>query len=802
MKTNLNNILKAIFCLYILLIAVNFLDAGEVVPLDVEKKSYAEREAELTNIKSELQVKYMKMWIDATRGENIALGKKISASMAPNYKSAPNNKLENLLDGKLSKREDGKILFSPEAFAWVGSVKDVNRGIYLIVDLQQDYPIKTIAMRCMGGGATSSQQVPSKITVLTSEDGLEYYEAGTFLKVGKDESSTANNKNLFYLEETGENFVFPICFPDLKIKARYVVFLISGTITFFADEIAIIKGDFAPEQVKLNPEEKRIFIKTGLVFYPAKGILAVSRNIITPNFIYFNDFRKEVDMKKEIKYCLELPNYLEVMQTSCSGRISVQPLDANNKKWILDKPVYNPGLTSTIGPLYFKVTGKPNDTKDCAYFYAECEGYKPNKVEVPLQIIDIPKVPELKKFHVSLAWMTDKQRADWPSFLEAYGHMGFNTVPTFPHYYMDKSPVADKLKKDERLAALQEARAHGFKILQVESPFHIIYWRHKNDDEIFCQLPNTQTPGRTSRVALCPSYRGPFYREEIERVGEAAAAVQPDYIFYDIECWGTGFTPKCEICQNYKAKLKIDDERAFLQTLGKEHINDLYTEIKKRLGKVPLNGTYAFTTQDLSHSIYSFKKLYPQLLNFTQPSLYVGGNVQKVHSMLSTEFNAIGKRICIPWLSTGTGGEYDSRKIEPMLYTAFLDGVAGITYFQFFDFDTPLDFYYHAKALATLAPFEDILASGKIMSVACDNPSLMTCAWENREKKAILLLVYNHISDRTENAAWTMPVKNLAEVKNVRDILSGKNLQPNMQMSVRLGPGEFIFYLVEKIAAG
>ena len=106
----------------------------------------------MTDIKNEVQAKYMKAWIDITRGENVALGKTITASVKPNYPPAPNNCLTNLVDGRLSKRENGKILFAPEAFVWTcqGSIARFPRGIWIMVDLKAVQPIKTVAMRTMG----------------------------------------------------------------------------------------------------------------------------------------------------------------------------------------------------------------------------------------------------------------------------------------------------------------------------------------------------------------------------------------------------------------------------------------------------------------------------------------------------------------------------------------------------------------------------------------------------------------------------------------------------------------------------
>lgn len=106
----MRKLLTSLWLVFIPLHSVLFAEGK--MPGEPERRSYAERAAELTDIKNPLQASYMKDWIEITRGENIALGKTISASVAANYEHAPNNKLENLLDGRLSKSETGKLLFA------------------------------------------------------------------------------------------------------------------------------------------------------------------------------------------------------------------------------------------------------------------------------------------------------------------------------------------------------------------------------------------------------------------------------------------------------------------------------------------------------------------------------------------------------------------------------------------------------------------------------------------------------------------------------------------------------------------
>ena len=78
-----------------------------------------------------------------------------------------------------------------------------------------------------------------------------------------------------------------------------------------------------------------------------------------------------------------------------------------------------------------------------------------------------------------------------------------------------------------------------------------------------------------------------------------------------------------------------------------------------------------------------------------------GLGVRAARGELRADHEALQNREIIPWLTAGTYGEFASPLMEPMVLETILNGARGLTYYEFRDFD-PLDFYYHARALATL----------------------------------------------------------------------------------------------------
>lgn len=62
--------------------------------------------------------------------------------------------------------------------------------------------------------------------------------------------------------------------------------------------------------------------------------------------------------------------------------------------------------------------------------------------------------------------------------------------------------------------------------------------------------------------------------------------------------------------------------------------------------------------------IFQWTKIYPQSVNIAQPADYVIGDVLAVADDVRANYNAMGQRKIIPWLSAGTNGEFDPSLLE------------------------------------------------------------------------------------------------------------------------------------------
>jgi len=101
-----------------------------------------------------------------------------------------------------------------------------------------------------------------------------------------------------------------------------------------------------------------------------------------------------------------------------------------------------------------------------------------------------------------------------------------------------------------------------------------------------------------------------------------------------------------------------------------------------------------------------------------------------------------------------------------MILESLLNGASGITYYCFSDFDTPMDFYYHAKALAHIAPYQKLLKNGTPTELKTDNKALFFSGYRNGSE--LLVLVGNYQNTPRTTARITLPFHKIARVRDVR----------------------------------
>ncbi|MDD3588363.1 MAG: hypothetical protein PHQ75_14375, partial [Thermoguttaceae bacterium] len=683
---------------------------------------------------NEFKQKDRELWNSLIQGENLALGRPVQLVPAPDYRLtiAGNTDELDLTDGKLTTQKDDKLWFDAKAVGWYMAP---GQDRYLKIDLGVSQPVGRLVIRCLGG-TTHNFKFPRQFDTYVSKDGENYYPTHTMQKLMPCEAHQSDFKRFYYVDEPGSMYdtrVYPFVL-DINADARFVLLKITGaTASVFSDEWAIMKAE------KKTADFNSAYTKTprrypfaGLAIQTCWPEFCLIRNVVAPQHFMVTDLRVLNDRKEKSSLVIELPDGIVPLPNEIVGQkeeSTTVPPGYTRYVWELTTK----GGKTTTPVLYF--TLKDAQVKQIAHpvvVYARCGSTDQFKTSLPVRLVQLDEIKPFEKLHVGLAWMSEKEQMLWPDFFANWKKLGFNAVACFPRYW----------KKDDdtipEIEYVNSARKAGFKVVMNTSPFHMMTRGYKPGDEIYCQLPTHDCKD------LCPSYHGEAYAGEMRRVAELVRRSCPDYVFYDIECWHQALNNyrKCSRCQKAIADSGKSAEEYFFDC-GTQTTADLKAAVtsgaKQAKIAMPIIGSYNRQMARAHYAIEDFPRTYPKYVDMSMPSLYVGGRALDVHYNISDNHRLQGDNRIIPWLSAGTYGEFDPRNMEYMILEAILNGVEGITYYCFGDFDTPLDFYYHAKALAEVRPYETVVAEGKPVKLVSSNNDITCSAMQNGKELLVLL---------------------------------------------------------------
>ncbi|HWL53525.1 MAG TPA: discoidin domain-containing protein [Chthoniobacteraceae bacterium] len=720
-------------------------------------------------------------WNRQTKGTNLASGREAWLFPDPNWGGKKPEYYRHLLtDGKLSDNLTFGNFEAPDAVRWAWSDLDC----VVLIDLDAPQPIERVVARLFGGrwsGRHGRMAFPKEFEIFVSNDKKSFHRVSGMTKTLPAERETADWKNTYYLEGNDRGYVHTFSFPA-GVTARYVGLLMhrDGE-KILIDEVAVMKGT---GEIAANPEdfpEITLAIDSALARFRTEKLLITS-SVVTPNWINVHDTRK--DQSIPVEMTLELPDGLAVsawMGVMPEGKaVEGKPGRTAYKLPFVKQPL---GRFSVQGPLYLEKRESAALPEGSHAILVTQFGEATHEQKIELAELEIPKVPDWSGFEISLGWMYDEWSLGWPDFFNSYRALGFNAIPTFPRYYGGKR--ADYLgfhSKDEKLAFLDKGRELGFRIVYNESPFHVLFKRHhKNHPEITNQIGGK--PGKH----LSPVYRGKFYEEEIARVASHFAETKADTVFLDIELWHLAL-PEARLSVEYQEALRRSGKKEsdFLGDLGREMLVDIHKGIaeaaKANTLPMPRIGSYGLgprevtreirqipeTDESLSGGVFDWSKVYPEVIDFSMPSLYVAGNVTLVHRYIEANRRYIGASRIIPWLTPATFGKFDPVRLEYMVYETLLNGANGITYFWYPDFD-PVHFYHHAKALKTLHPYKELLRDGRPLPLNGSSKALdYTCIDAGNHR---LILIGNYNSNQPIDTRISLPG---GKVSSVRDIRTGR----------------------------
>jgi hypothetical protein len=725
-------------------------------------------------------------WKQLTAGDDLARGKKVFFSPAPNYRlTTDDNDPYDLTDGTLTSREDDRVWFNKDGVGFYLS-PGLSNGILMMIDLGSVQPVGQIAIRVLGGHEQGSLDLPKSAEFLASADGEHYYSLQNLVKLNPAEANQADGKTGFYFPEEGKAFMAPLVCRQ-PVMARYIAIRVIPVNSLFTDQISVLKADAStPLKVLSSFPQAQVFTD-GLAVLPRHQPFVVTTNIVTPNWLTILDNTNADLSKNPAAFRIELPKGLNMLPISKPDFKEVASPDAGMHSYEFQ---YN---GKTDGPLWIEKDPAviiPADTK--VLLTGIVDGKDSHTVRVPLKLVAIPETHPIKGLDISLAWMNDSVEQQWPNFLRDFRKMGFNYVSTFPRYFGKNADGSWNDATQKNLAFLQQARQEGYGIVYDESAFHVMWNTVQSDlkrgkiddaeaDQLFTQIDGKR--GKWMNIL----YRGKYFQNEMKRVANLAALVQPDQVYFDIEWWTQSVNESKKdprVVAAWKASGKDWDD--FVTDIGREVLGDLVSTMRQAVPNRKMTvGLYNSDPKNaIYNSVFGWDKIYPGIVDIAQPSLYVQGRANIVADRIRYDYDAMQAKQIIPWLSAGTYGEYDPKLTEPMVLESILNGSRGVTYYWFGDFD-PMDFYYHSKAISELAPYETLLQNGKPIAYKTENADLHYTAFASDNEA--LVLVENFSGTSNSKVTLKSPIASAAKV-----LLDGKTLPlQNNAVSIDVPPNEF-----------
>ncbi|MGN0867189.1 MAG: hypothetical protein ACI4SG_05885 [Oligosphaeraceae bacterium] len=712
---------------------------------------------------------------DACDGPNLAEGRPVSFRPAPNYSLTVkgDSDAQDLTDGVLSASD--RLWWMPEAVAFQRAWD----GIFVTIDLGEVRHVRKVVVRLQGGVIDKyTVFFPENLTVWVSRDGREYYPAQALVKLKATEDYLSDWKTLYYLPENlgeGKNdhyYIYPFQL-EVQADARYVCLssVSQQHINFVSDEVAVIE---ASEEEVASPDYGAPYTRTprrlqhgGVLVTPKQPVFYVAEGIYLRNLLSLENQRTEPF--QNLEYAIELPEQVTYQPSEAwpawLRTLASRETNDGRTLWRF-RPERNfqevqKVLRFGFGPFFFAVppgTEIPPEQK-YVQFISYVDGQEDQRVRMPLEILSIPRMPTpWKRLDTSL-WLENRFH-ELPTHNQDELSLGFSTAMFF-------ASTVEQAK--EALPLIEKARAAGRRIRLEMEPTALLRKKNGGKNESRCV-------GSTS---TCLAYRGQEYQEAVEQVRQVLQMLPVDVVVFDIEDWEPNYMNNtirsCTRCQEEKNRRGMESWVEYFDVLQAEYVSAFTYAVQEgaqaagrpvpRVGYYAVSPEMSYRCQEGPVPFLGYSRLYPALCDEIQNSYY-GRSPAEAGQQMRRVYQATGgmpERL-IPWRTAGTGA-YHTQPMgavaEEILLETLMNGAGGVQYFYALGFESPLDYFYVARAFSLLAPYEDILMDGSLEEeIQGDNPGLSYTA--RRLDDQLLLLVGNYGTQRM--AADTLYLPEAASV--------------------------------------
>ncbi|MCC7349295.1 MAG: hypothetical protein IT446_01890 [Phycisphaerales bacterium] len=282
--------------------------------------------------------------------------------------------------------------------------------------------------------------------------------------------------------------------------------------------------------------------------------------------------------------------------------------------------------------------------------------------------------------------------------------------------------------------------------------------------------------------SLCISYRGRYYKEEIQRFADIMAATRPDFSSQDIELWswaGPTDSAKCTRCQADFAASGAGSWATWQQAKGTQMIQDLITAARKSVKEAGGNpdfvtGEYDFRPGVAYQQTFNFDALYPTLQNVSQVSYYsslLPADIEYCGDETRKDRSKLPHSDVMPWNTPGDAGVFPGEAFEWALLEHYCNGARGIWFWSSRVWDSE-DLIAYNKVIRAIAPVEEVIVDGQLAGADASVEGPGRVSGMKLDGRMVLLAAdYYHRTDGTIRLTL-----NLSKPSTLRDLLTGQTV--------------------------
>jgi len=699
---------------------------------------------------------------------NLAAGKKVLFAPAPVKKPNIDASLA-LTDGQLMQGNDKRMWIEPSSVDW-----SYPGRANLALNLEKNCELNEIGIRfSVFYQDFAHTNIPGWIEAFVSDDGIHYkkvaersrWDDATFFN-GVDSPINDVQAGVYYWR-----------FANLEnVRGRYVGLRFSGGYRVVSDQLYVF-GKEATTEANVSAGAISGFSVMMPQPYFHKPELVIPTNITAPQPLGITTpDSKTVTGTLTLEF--DVPAGLVWDAPLKNVQKSTLPDGGIRYSWKKKNPNSNRLLTS----IYLSAPEEKTDTTGTLRYRYSFENWHSPELSIPYRVADVPAVNAPKRLLTTFGWWRIEDTLNWPDALTTFKHVGMNAISLY-----GSSSAPDWMPADHNAPAwktLEEARQQGFKLFGADATYntmvHQYKIQHPEGNEIYCQFED----GTAGKI-LCPSYRGQYYRGELERYSTQVASVKPEFTTQDIEQWpsaGPIDAKKCTRClADFKAS-GLKDWDDWVESKGSEMWTDAINAARGKLKQAGassdfITGGYYFQAGK-TYTIFNFDKLYPEYLQLAQPSYYSSYypvDLMKVVDQTRESRKRLPRSDVMPILSPGDAGPIPGDAFQWAILESYCNGARGVLFWSQRSWDAEYLIAY-SNAIRAITPVEDIIMDGDLIgdAVEVENPCHLSGM---RQGNNIVLLVsdYQHASDGILKMKLQLNVPS-----QICDLMTGQILEKNL----------------------